>query len=123
GTDVVIRGPGGVTATTFPDAGAERLPERGEVFVGGRKLRFTGFDGPAFGGGRTAVRLLAEPDTSGLSGSAVEVLAILLAALIAAFAFALTVSRSLQAQIQRLLDAAKALAGGNFSVAVPTEGN
>ena len=37
----------------------------------------------------------------GLSGAALEVLAILIAALIAAFAFALTVSRSLQAQIQR----------------------
>src|SRR3954453_4316908 len=123
GTGVVIRGPGGMIATTLPDAGAERLPERGEVSVGGRKLRLTGFDGPDFGGRRLAVRLLAEPDTSGLSASALEVLAILLAALIAAFAFALTVSRSLQAQIQRLLDAARALAGGDFSVAVPTEGN
>jgi diguanylate cyclase (GGDEF)-like protein len=123
GTHVVVTGPGGMVLSTLPGAGAERLPAKGEVELDGRKLRLAGFEGPAFGGGRLGVRLLAQPATGGLSHSAVEVLAILLAALIAAFAFALTVSRSLQAQIQRLLDAARALAGGDFSVAVPTEGN
>src|SRR3954452_16881297 len=123
GTDVAIRGPGGLRTTTLPGAAAERLPESGEVSVGGRKLRVSGFDGPAFGGGRVRVRLLTQAEAGGLSDSAIVVLAILLAALIAAFAFALTVSRSLQAQIQRLLDAAKGLAAGDFSVAVPTEGN
>jgi len=122
GTDVAIRGPGGLRTTTLPGAAAERLPERGEVSVGGRTLRVRGFGGPAFGGGRLAVRVLAQAETDGLSNSAIVVLAILLAALIAAFAFALTVSRSLQAQIQRLLDAAKGLAAGDFRVAVPTEG-
>src|SRR3954469_26075781 len=91
GTDVVIRGPGGPVASTLPAARAERLPERGEVSLGGRKLRLTGFDGPDFGGRRLAVRLLAEPDTSGLSASALEVLAILLAGLIAPCRFALRV--------------------------------
>src|SRR5215211_2633049 len=123
GTEVVITEPGGMVSSTLPEAGAERLPERGEVEVGGRDLRLTGFDGPAFGGGQVSVRLLAQPDRGGPSGSALEVLAILLAALIAAFAFALTVSRSLQAQIERLLEAARELASGNFRVAVPTEGN
>jgi diguanylate cyclase (GGDEF)-like protein len=33
------------------------------------------------------------------------------------------VSRSLQAQVQRLLDAARMLGAGNFAVEVPTEGN
>jgi diguanylate cyclase (GGDEF)-like protein len=123
GTDVVITGPGGLSSTTLAGARAERLPESGDVSVGGRKLRVSGFDGPAFGGGRVRVRLLTDAEVGGLSASAIVVLAILLAALIAAFAFALTVSRSLQAQIQRLLDAAKGLAAGDFSVAVPTEGN
>src|SRR5215210_2866715 len=123
GTNVVVTAPSGMVASTLPEAGAERLPARGEADVGGRTLRLTGFDGPAFGGGRLSVRLLAERQSRGLSGAALEVLAILLAALIAAFAFALTVSRSLQAQIQRLLEAAKRLAGGDFRVAVPTEGN
>jgi diguanylate cyclase (GGDEF)-like protein len=123
GTDVVITGPGGLSSTTLPGVGSQRLPESGEVSVGGRTLRVSGFDAPAFGGGRLAVRLVADADPGGLSDPAIVVLAILLAALIAAFAFALTVSRSLQAQIQRLLDAAKGLAAGDFSVAVPTEGN
>src|SRR3954453_14192549 len=85
GADVVIRGPAGLRSTTLRGAGAERLPVTGEVSVGGRKLRVSGFDGPAFGGGRLAVRLLAGAETRGLSNSALVVLAILLAALIAAF--------------------------------------
>ena len=123
GADVVVRSGSNMLAATLPDAGAERLPDQGEVEIGGRALRVTGFDGPAFSGGRVQVRLLAEPDNGGLSGASIEVIAILLAALIAAFAFALTVSRSLQAQIQRLLDAARKLAAGDFGIEVPTEGN
>jgi diguanylate cyclase (GGDEF)-like protein len=123
GTDVVVSSGPALVASTLPDAGAERLPGQGEVEIGGRSLRITGFDGPGFDGGRVQVRLLAEPDDGGLSGSALEVMAILAAALIAAFAFAITVSRSLQAQIQRLLDAARRMAGGDFAVEVPTEGN
>jgi diguanylate cyclase (GGDEF)-like protein len=123
GTDVIISARSGMLASTLPDAGAERLPDHGEVDVGEHKLRLTGFDGPDFNGGRLAIRLLAEPGDGGLSNAAVEVLAILVAALIAAFAFALTVSRSLQSQIQRLLTAARQMAQGDFGVEVPTEGS
>jgi diguanylate cyclase (GGDEF)-like protein len=123
GCDVVISAGNELIASTLRDAGAERLPARGEVEIGGRALRLTGFDGPGFEGGRVQVRLLAEPENGGLTGSSLEVAAILAAALIAAFAFALTVSRSLQSQIQRLLDAARRLAGGDFGIEVPTEGN
>ena len=123
GSDVVISAGNEMIVSTLPDAGAERLPARGEVEIGGRALRLTGFDGPGFEGGRVQVRLLAEREDGGLAGSSLEVAAILAAALIAAFAFALTVSRSLQSQIQRLLDAARRLAGGDFGIEVPTEGN
>jgi diguanylate cyclase (GGDEF)-like protein len=122
GAEVVISSGGDLVASTLSDAGAERLPARGEVDIGGRKLRLTGFDGPGFDGGRVSVRLLAAREDGGLSASALEVLAILVAALIAAFAFALTVSRSLQAQIQRLLEAARKMTQGDFGVEVPTEG-
>ena len=64
-----------MVSSTLPDAGAEKLPSRGEVEIGGRKLRLTGFDGPAFDGGRVSVRLLAQGDDGGLSGAALEVLA------------------------------------------------
>ena len=123
GADVVVNSGNNMVVTTLPGAGAERLPESGEVEIGGRAKRITGFDGPGFEGGRVKVRLLAERENGGLSGSSLEVIAILAAALIAAFAFAITVSRSLQAQIQRLLEAARSLARGNFDVEVPTEGN
>jgi diguanylate cyclase (GGDEF)-like protein len=123
GADVVVRSGSNLLTSTLPDAGAERLPDQGEVEIGGRGLRVTGFDGPGFTGGRVQVRLLAEPEDGGLSGASIEVIAILLAALIAAFAFAITVSRSLQAQIERLLDAARKLAAGDFGIEVPTEGN
>jgi diguanylate cyclase (GGDEF)-like protein len=123
GADVVVSSGDNMVVATLPDAGAERLPERGEVVIGGRGLRVTGFDGPGFDAGRVQVRLLSERENGGLSGSSLEVIAILAAALIAAFAFALTVSRSLQAQIQRLLEAARRMAAGDFRIAVPTEGN
>jgi diguanylate cyclase (GGDEF)-like protein len=123
GTDVIISSRSGMLASTLPDAGAERLPDHGEVSVGGHKLRLTGFDGPDFNGGRLSIRLLAARAGGGLSSAALEVLAILVAALIAAFAFAVTVSRSLQSQIQRLLKAARQMAQGDFGVEVPTEGS
>lgn len=123
GAEMVVTGPDGTLASTLTEPDARRLPLRGAARVDGREFRLTGFDAPDFETGRVVVRLLAD-DTSGrLSASALEVIAILAAALIAAFAFALTVSRSLQAQIQRLLDAARRLAGGDFRIAVPTEGN
>ena len=109
-TGVVVSSGTDLVASTLPDAGAKRLPEKGGVQLGGRELRVAGFQGPAFDGGRVQVRVLAEPDQGGVSHSSLEVIGILAAALIAAFAFAITVSRSLQAQIQRLLEAARALA-------------
>ena len=123
GTEVVIAGPDGMISATLPDTGAEKLPARGEVEIAGSTRRVTGFDGPGFSGGRVNVRLLADAESGGMSGAALEVLAILIAALIAAFAFALTVSRSLQSQIQRLLTAARKMADGDFGVEVPTEGS
>ena len=123
GTEVVVASGTETVFSTLPAAGAKKLPSKGEVEIGGRTLRLTGFDGPAFDGGRVTVRLLAQAGEGGLSGAALEVLAILIAALIAAFAFALTVSRSLQSQIQRLLQAARQMAQGDFGVEVPTEGS
>jgi diguanylate cyclase (GGDEF)-like protein len=122
-TEVVLASRDATIFSTLPGAGAKRLPASGEVEIGGETRRLSGFDGPAFDGGRVTVRLLAEAQGGGLSKSAAEVLAILVAALIAAFAFAITVSRSLQSQIQRLLTAAKKMADGDFGVEVPTEGS
>ena len=123
GAEVVVNGVGGVLASTLPDSAAPRLPLTGEATVGGSKFRLTGFNARGFESGSIDVHLLVDDSSPGLSAPALEVIAILAAALVAAFAFALTVSRSLQAQIERLLSAAKRLAGGDFRIAVPTEGN
>jgi diguanylate cyclase (GGDEF)-like protein len=121
-TEVVVAAGDALVFSTLPRAGTG-LPESGEVEIGGDKRRLSGFDGPAFARGRVTVRLLADVQRGWLSKSALEVLAILIAALIAAFAFALTVSRSLQSQIQQLLQAARQMTKGDFGVEVPTAGN
>jgi diguanylate cyclase (GGDEF)-like protein len=121
GSEVVISGPGGVLASTLP--APAKLRRNGPATVDGREFNLISFQAPAFESGRIVVRLLGARGSGGLTASSLEVIAILLAALVAAFAFALTVSRSLQAQIERLLTAAKRLGTGDFRIAVPTEGN
>src|SRR5215210_5793749 len=66
-TDVVIRGPSGPLFSTFgDDTGRAPLPDEGDVQVGGRTLRVAMVDAPASGGGRIAVRVLAERAGGGL---------------------------------------------------------
>jgi diguanylate cyclase (GGDEF)-like protein len=123
--EVIVGGREGVLAATLPTAGRQRLPARGSATVDGVDYRATSFPVPAFDGGELTLRLLiADPGEGGLlGGTSLLVLGVLLGFLILAFAFALTVSRTLQAEIKRLLDAAGALGKGDFSVAVSAEGN
>ena len=123
GADAVVTSESGLVASTLRDVNAARLPDKGSVEIAGNTLRVAGLEGPSFDGGRVEVRVLTKPGDGGLGKSSAQVIAILAAALIAAFAFAITVSRSLQAQIQRLLEAARTLRLGNFGIEVPTEGN
>ena len=58
-----------------------------------------------------------------VSENTLGIFLILLAFLICALAFALTAARSLRLQTTRLLEAAKQIGSGDFSVEVPTEGN
>jgi diguanylate cyclase (GGDEF)-like protein len=126
GLDVVVTQPGGSLAATIRGVeGDTAWPLKGTGTVGGHDYRLTGFQAPAFTGPPVTVRLLAddnETDTT-IGASSVLVGVALLGFLVLAFAFALTVSRSLQAQIQKLLVAAQRLGGGDFKVAVPAEGN
>jgi diguanylate cyclase (GGDEF)-like protein len=126
--DAVVVGPDGRTiGSSLPGVDGAQLPARGEREIGGRRYRLTSFSGPAFENGRlrVTVRLLSDERAaqSRITTDSLVVAALLLAFLVFAFAFALAVSRSLQAQIQRLLEAARRLGSGEFSVKVPTEGN
>lgn len=126
GLETAVTAGSRTVASTLPGLDAAGLPRRGETEVGGRRYRFTSFTAPGFDeGDRVTVRLLGdERDTkSAVTEDSVLVAGLLIAFLGLAFAFALTVSRSLQAQIGRLLEAARRLGGGELAVQVPTEGN
>jgi diguanylate cyclase (GGDEF)-like protein len=123
--DAMVSHDGDTIGTSIEGADAEGLPLRGTSKIDGRDYRVAGFQAGGFDGRTDAVRVLADERaiSSGPEASTLLVGAALVGFLILAFAFALTVSRSLQAQVQRLLDAARTLGGGNFAVEVPTEGN
>ena len=126
--DAVVVGPDNRTiGSSLPGVDGAKLPRRGEREVAGRRYRLTSFTGPAFENGRlrVTVRLLSDQreTQSRITTDSLVVAVLLLAFLAFAFAFALAVSRSLQSQIQRLLDAARRMGSGEFSVTVPTEGN
>jgi diguanylate cyclase (GGDEF)-like protein len=101
------------------------IPTRGEADVEGegyqvRSVRSTGFEDTEI---TTRVLLNDDQLAEDISNRTLGIAFILIAFLICAFAFALTAARSLQAQIDRLLSAARALGAGDFSVEVPAEGN
>jgi|tagenome__1003787_1003787.scaffolds.fasta_scaffold20949524_2 diguanylate cyclase (GGDEF)-like protein len=122
--DAVVSEGGNVVSTTLPGAATVDLPARGSVKIGDREYRTTTVSAPAFDGGRTTVQLLLhDPSPSPLSSSTLLVIGVTLGFLALALVFALTVSRTLSAEIQRLLEAARRLGAGDFSVSVPAEGH
>jgi diguanylate cyclase (GGDEF)-like protein len=124
GLDVVVGGPGFEPTATVPAAAGATLPDRGDRTIGDRDYRITGFTAPAEGG-RVAVRLLADRNEtdSATRENRLVVAALLLAFVLLAFLFAAAVSRSLQDQIRRLLQAARRLGRGELDTEVPTEGD
>ncbi len=125
GMDAVVRRDGRVLATTRPDAATAKLPRpSGDIRLDGASFRVATFAVPAFNASSVTVSLLAP---SGPTGSTVGdarrlAAAILLGFFVVAFAIAVLVSRSLQAQIAGFLDAARRLGAGDFSAKVPTTG-
>jgi diguanylate cyclase (GGDEF)-like protein len=127
GLDVVLSEESRVLATSVAgirDAGA-LPPDGGALTVGGRTFRVATFADRGWAGTRVQTWLLVETEKAGspFRGTTGLVSGALVGFLLAAFAFAITVSRSLQAQVQRLLDAARRLGRGEFGIQLPTEGN
>ncbi len=125
GADVVIDSEGKRLTSTKADAGGTDLPERGPVEVAGVDFRVASFEAPVVGGEPMTVSLLM-PDRDSASPTSTQSLlaaAAFIGFLVLAFLFAVAVSRRLQSEIQRLLEAAQRLGRGDFSVAVPTEGD
>ena len=120
----VVSEGGNVVSTTLPAAAGIDLPAHGEVRIGANHYRTTTLGAPAFDGGRTTVQLLIfDENASPFSTTTVAVIAVTLGFLGLALIFAFTVSRTLSAEVQRLLEAARRLGAGDFSVQVPAEGH
>ena len=124
GRPTVIARDGRVIASSLSRAVAMKLPDHGDVKLGSRSYRVATFSAPDFN--RASVRVAVLSDVAGADSAKgsgrLLALVILGGFLIMAFAFAVAVSRSLQAQIARFLDAARRLGSGDFSTQVPTAG-
>ena len=126
GIDVVVRSGGVTLASTLPAAAGRALPRsRGSVTIGPTTYQvvtqtFAGFDRS-----QVVVSILSDATASGGSVAADRVLAGIFIAgfLTLAFFFSLLASRALHGQLGRFLDAARRLAGGDFSSSVPTSGH
>src|SRR5947209_17404737 len=126
GTHVIVRSAGSTLATTLPAAARLSLPpSHGLVTVGHTTYQavsqtFAGFDRSP-----VTVSILSDAAAFGGSVAADRVLAAIFIAgfLILAFFFSLLASRALHGQLARFLDAARRLAGGDFSSPVPTSGH
>jgi diguanylate cyclase (GGDEF)-like protein len=125
GIDVVVRSGATTLASTLPAAAGHPLPSsRGTVTIDHTPYEvvtetFAGFDKS-----QVAVSILSNAQASGGSVGADRLLAGIFIAgfLILAFFFSLLSSRALHGQLGRFLDAARRLAGGDFSSPVPTSG-
>ncbi|MFZ1996169.1 MAG: diguanylate cyclase [Solirubrobacteraceae bacterium] len=125
GIEIVVRSGAATLASTLPAAAGRTLPRlRGSVTIDHTAyeavtMTFSGFDNS-----RVAVSILSNAQVTGGSVGADRVLAGVFIAgfLILAFFFSLLASRALHGQLARFLDAARRLAGGDFSSSVPTSG-
>jgi diguanylate cyclase (GGDEF)-like protein len=125
GFDVVVSQNGEFVSGSLEGAPGD-LPLTGNVDVNGREYRVTGFQTEDFDTSKPLrVHVLAADSElqDSVSNNTLGIFLILVAFLVCALAFALTAARSLGRQTAQLVDAAKQIGAGDFSVQVPTEGN
>src|SRR5689334_3620790 len=104
-----------VVATTLPGAAdAELSDEEGaQVTIGDDEFRTTAFRAGRVENRPVVVRLLALVPQRGITRATAAVIGLTLGFLVLAFVFAMTVSRTLSSEIQRLLHAAQRLGAGD----------
>jgi diguanylate cyclase (GGDEF)-like protein len=122
---VVVRNGGRVLASTLPKARDVKLPtdEGATVEVGDHRYEVNAFTPVGFPGQSIRVTTLGIPEVDSSQGGRLTIAAILAGFLLLALFCAVLVSRSLQEQLQGFLDAARKLAGGDFSAQVTTVGH
>jgi diguanylate cyclase (GGDEF)-like protein len=120
---VVIERGGRRLATTQADAPSGDLPDRGAVAVAGVDYRVASFNPVADDPIRVSLLLPDRGTASPTSDASLLAAAAFVGFLALAFAFAVAVSRRLQSEIQRLLEAAQRLGSGDLSYEVPATGS
>jgi len=125
GLQVTVRNGGRVLATTLPSAADIEPPTEASqaVTVDGVDYKANTFAPAGFPGQRIRIITLGVPDTGNEQGGRLTIAGILIAFLLLALVCAYLVSRSLQEQLAGFLDAARKLAGGDFSAQVTTVGH
>jgi diguanylate cyclase (GGDEF)-like protein len=120
---VVIRQGDEVLGVSRPELSRAQLPASGDAELAGAEVRVRSLRVDGFDGQEISVLTTLPESTSGNSTTQWIVIGALAGFLLLAIAFAITVSRTLQAEVQSLLVAARAIGRGDFSKRVPTEGN
>lgn len=123
GVSVVVRESGRTLASTVSQPLPKVIPTR--VTVGGVDYAAAAIAGLVGIGASVNVTVLSSNALNSASGSTSQLVAVAFLAGFAllAFSFAVLASRGLSDQLSRFLIAARRLGGGDFSAAVPVEGN
>jgi diguanylate cyclase (GGDEF)-like protein len=125
GTGVIIRAGSVVLASTLPAAPSRDVStSHTTVNIGSHTYRVAATPAlPGFGGEPIRVLVLSDEAMNGsLAADRVLAGAFIVGFLVLAFVFALLSWQALQNQLSRFLEAARRLAGGDFSSPVPTAG-
>jgi diguanylate cyclase (GGDEF)-like protein len=124
GVGIVLRRESRQLAATLPVRTSMPLPRVGTVVLGRDRYRVLTQHLPGFYGKTLNVAVLSNLSATSRGLAADRLLAgvFLVAFLVLAISFALLASRALHGQLARFLQAARRLAGGDFSSPVPIEG-
>jgi diguanylate cyclase (GGDEF)-like protein len=119
----VIRQGDQVLGASRPELSRADLPAEGDAELDGAPVRVSTLNVDGFDGRELAVVTTLPESSNSTSNTTWIVIGALAGFLLLAIAFAITVSRTLQAEVASLLVAARAIGRGDFSKRVPTEGN
>jgi diguanylate cyclase (GGDEF)-like protein len=122
---IVVRQGSRTLATTLLGKQNGSVPTGGKVSVAGNDYRAVTLAFPGYGGRPVDVTVLSNlsATNASLSSSRALAVAFVVGSLLLALSFSVLASRALQAQLGRFLQAARMLAGGDFSSPIQTKGH